>query len=213
MSTDIVLASAAAAPAATPPATVDHPGNLPGAAVSDGYAVQAPADYDVPTFDSFKAEAQRLGIPGEQFPALMKLAEMYEAEMAPALFDRYVRGQAKQTEGVLRQAWGIEYEAKLAAARRAWDTFVDPADADSIDQVGNNPVVLRLLARVGARITSGGSGGGLSVRHAESDIIPEDDFRELMRDLTGPYWDPQHPRHPYVKARVARHHEALTRKR
>lgn len=76
---------------------------------------------------------------------------------------------------------------------------------------GNTPAwVYRVLAKVGKELKEdpGAQNAG---------ILAQDDIGELMRGKPGdedaPYWNPQHPQHKSVVAKVQRHHEAQSNAR
>jgi hypothetical protein len=76
---------------------------------------------------------------------------------------------------------------------------------------GNTPAwVYRVLAKVGKELKEDPG--------AQNDgILAQDDIGELMRGKPGdedaPYWNPQHPQHKSVMAKVQRHHEAQSNAR
>ena len=76
---------------------------------------------------------------------------------------------------------------------------------------GNTPAwVYRVLAKVGKELKEDPG--------AQNDgILAQDDIGELMRGKPGdedaPYWNPQHPQHKSVVAKVQRHHEAQSNAR
>lgn len=75
---------------------------------------------------------------------------------------------------------------------------------------GNTPAwVYRILAKVDKEM---GEDGGLG----DESILSDDSLEELMKGKPGdedaPYWNPQHPQHKVVKAKVERHHQAAAAK-
>lgn len=97
--------------------------------------------YDAEVSQAFKAEAQKMGVSPEQYAWMM---EKYEEAVAGS------SGSAELAEQNLRNDWGKSFERNLNYARAAWDAFA-PSDMD-INDVGNNPAVLKILARVGAEL-------------------------------------------------------------
>ena len=51
----------------------------------------------------------------------------------------------------LQQSWKTtqEFDANVQSAFKAFDAFADPADRDKVDAIGNNPIIVRLLANIG----------------------------------------------------------------
>lgn len=90
--------------------------------------------------------------------------------------------------------------------------FGDEAElAAAMGPQGNTPAwVYRVLAKVGKELREDPG--------AQNDgILAQDDIGELMRGKPGdedaPYWNPQHPQHKSVVAKVQRHHEAQSNAR
>lgn len=90
--------------------------------------------------------------------------------------------------------------------------FGDEAElAAAMGPQGNTPAwVYRVLAKVGKELKEDPG--------AQNDgILAQDDIGELMRGKPGdedaPYWNPQHPQHKSVVAKVQRHHEAQSNAR
>lgn len=54
----------------------------------------------------------------------------------------------------LRKAWPNQQDFELNAgnAYRAFKAFADPADQDAMDELGNNPLMVRLLANIGREL-------------------------------------------------------------
>lgn len=97
--------------------------------------------YDEASHTAFKSEAQKMGLSPEQYAWAM---EKYEESVAST------GTTAESAESSLRELWGKSFDRNLDYARSAWDAFA-PSDMD-INEVGNNPAVLKLLARVGAEL-------------------------------------------------------------
>lgn len=124
-------------------------------------------DYDPEVSTQFKSEAQKAGLSPEQYAWMM---EKYESEVSRLSM---TPDKAEQT---LRQSWGKSFDTNLNYARQAWDAF-GPSDI-SIDEVGNNPQVLKILARVGAEL---GEDKPSAKGAAPSRGMSEDDINEIIR--------------------------------
>lgn len=57
---------------------------------------------------------------------------------------------AEKAEAVLRERWGDEFESKAMRAMKAYEVFV-PSHI-SIEEIGNNPIILDILAQVGTEL-------------------------------------------------------------
>jgi hypothetical protein len=170
-----------------------------------GYEWKPPEglDIDQTRAKAFADEAHAAGLSKKQYEFVMgKYADMMTKDL-PQMVSDFVEGQRGGVEQQLRQAWGQEYDANMKHAVAAFNAFTDDAERAEIDRIGNNPVLLRILARVGREL-----GEDKSVENA---ILPTDDIEALMRDKAGAYWNAQHPQHAAVKARVTRHYEAVAK--
>lgn len=105
-----------------------------------------------------------------------------------------VQGNQKQAAiDVLKKDWGENFDANVQAAQKGFLTYADEQDKANIDQLGNNPALLRLLAKIGKDIKEDSDvkgGGGSSIEDVET----------LMRSVA--YWDDKHPDHKSTKQKV-----------
>ncbi|MGD9742289.1 MAG: hypothetical protein AB7V53_06575 [Dongiaceae bacterium] len=144
--------------------------------------------------------------------------------MAAALHDGFLEQQAalrqeaasaerlaqEELEAALARDWGPARDAKLAAARRAAETFAEePATLDRLEQAIGAAAVLKLFARIGEsmgedRMLGAGNGAGrLTPADAEAEIRRV--RGEAMKDPRHPLVDKTHPDH----GRLVRELEAL----
>lgn len=123
--------------------------------------------YDPEVTQAFKAEAQKAGLSPEQYAWVM---DKYEESLAQSS----ITPQAAETS--LRQAWGKSFDSQLINARAAWDAFA-PSDMD-INEVGNNPAVLKILARVGAEL---GEDKPTAKNSARPTAMSEDQINEIIK--------------------------------
>lgn len=125
--------------------------------------------YSEEASNAFKAEAQKAGLSPEQYAWIM---EKYEQNLDSAIQSN----TPEAAEGVLRQAWGKSFDAQLNNARAAWDAFA-PSDMD-INSVGNNPAVLKILARVGAEL---GEDKPTARNSSRPSVMNEEQINEIIR--------------------------------
>ena len=113
-------------------------------------APESPAEYEyefnIPgvqaeSTEAFKEEALQMGLSVDQYKFLMG---KYEAEIS-----QYVP-TAEKAEATLKADWGPDYQANLKNAYRAFEEYV-PSDV-SIEDIGNNPAVIKILAAIGAEL-------------------------------------------------------------
>ena len=103
-----------------------------------------------------------------------------------------------QVAAELRAEWKSEkdYSTNLRNAFRAFDAYAAPGDKERMDEIGNNPVVIRLLARIGADLAedapiAAGTPEATSWQ-SQVDAIRADPI----------YNDPKHPQHKAMKDKM-----------
>lgn len=147
--------------------------------------------------------AHKLGLTPAQMSGLMEFYAGYAGE-------GFKQNQASTAAAMnasaqaLKQEWGAAYDQKLSLASRAAKHFGgdDLIKALNDSGFGNNPHLIRALAKVGANLgegglTTGGSGGFA--------MTPQEALKEanrIMGDRSGPYWAKDHPEHNETVKRV-----------
>ena len=98
-------------------------------------------------------------------------------QRAPALMQGAKQLDDKAASAELRKDWKTddEFNQNVGLAFKAFSAFASEADRAKIDEIGNNPIVLRLLANIGKEMQEDtpASGGG----------IPEGDFNSKVAEL------------------------------
>lgn len=146
---------------------------------------------------SFRARALEANLTQKQFDFMMG---MY-FEIAPRLVHGAFEVDRQSTEAELRQTWPSEreYQESVRNAWAAWEGFAAPADRGRANEIGNHPVIIRLLARVGAEMREG---GGIPV-DAVGGATP--DVQSLLR--SDAYLNQSHPDHASVSAKVRAYYQ------
>lgn len=147
-----------------------------------------------PTTQSFLKRCHAKGMTNVQVQEVLNFAL---TEWAPKLVE--ANGELAQEEAVsqLRDTWKSdqEFNHNLQSAYRAFMAYADSADRDQIDSIGNNPIVIRLLANIGREMSEDRPAGGLSAPGAGSQ-----DALTLMQSEA--YRNPNHPDHERVSRQV-----------
>lgn len=108
----------------------------------DAYAYELTSlPVDEEASNAFKQEALQAGLSVEQYEFIMK---KYEDNVGQFVHT------AEKAERTLKEAWGNEYAQNMAYANRAFEEYV-PSDV-SLDEIGNNPAIIKILARIGAEL-------------------------------------------------------------
>lgn len=126
-----------------------------------------------PEMQGFLKAAHSKGITNDQMSFV--LGEYLQR--APALMQGAKQLDDKAAAAELRQTWKTddEFNQNVGLAFKAFSAFASEADRAKIDEIGNNPIVLRLLANIGKEMQedSPANGGG----------IPEGDFNSKVAEL------------------------------
>jgi hypothetical protein len=140
-------------------------------------------------------QKQYEGVMGEYFAQIGTLANQsgqFSADKAKADLLTFYK-----TDDALR--------ANVRLAYQAFSAYADKGDMELIDQIGNIPAVVRVLAKVGKEM---GEDPGISA----DTVLAGDSIEHLMRGKAGdedaPYWNPKHPAHASTVAKVTKYHEA-----
>lgn len=173
---------------------------------ADEYKFEPPAgleafDLDPDQSAAFRKEAHAMGLTQKQYQTVM---EKYAA-MIPGIAEQAVNYGRGKAESALKDYYGTPEKTtkNVRLAFKAFNAYADEADAKEINRIGNMPAVIKILAKVGREMQEDPGVGGDSILAAES-------IDELMAEGS-PYWDPKHPKHAQVKAKVTAHHEAAAK--
>jgi hypothetical protein len=173
---------------------------------ADDYALAKPdgVAYSDELAAGFRNAAFAAGLSDRQAKALHDFYVKTASEQAAG---EAARGAAasEELEGELRHAWGAQFDAKVALARRAARAFAPPEAIDALSASVEAPALLALFARIGEAMGEDrlvGDGGALAAvapDHARSEIAR---IEGQMTDPRSPLMDRAHPEH-----------EALVRRR
>ena len=151
-----------------------------------------------PSMQGFLKGAHSKGITNDQLSYI--LGEYWKT--APELVQGAKKLDDKAAAEELKKEWktDAEFRQNLGAAFNAFNAFASEADRARIDKIGNNPVVLRLLANIGKemREDTPANGGGLpeadfntkvAELRAELEKLPQSDPRrkQIKAELDGLY--------------------------
>ncbi|HAS0832738.1 TPA: hypothetical protein QHZ08_002359 [Enterobacter cloacae] len=150
-----------------------------------------------PRMQSFMKSAHAKGITNDQMSFI--LGEY--AQRAPELVGGAAALDSETASTQLREVWktDAEFNKNIGLAFRAFNSLADDADKGRIDEIGNNPMVIRMLAKVGAEMQEDAPAGG------DVDLEEQQTIRDLMKSPA--YMDPKHADHERVSARVKAYYQ------
>ena len=150
-----------------------------------------------PRMQSFMKTAHAKGITNDQMSFI--LGEY--AQRAPELVNGAAELDSEAATTQLREVWktDAEFKKNIGLAYRAFNSLADDADKGRMDEIGNNPMVIRMLAKVGAEMQEDAPAGG-DINLAEQQTI-----RDLMKSPA--YMDPKHADHERISAQVKAYYQ------
>ncbi|WP_431646355.1 hypothetical protein [Enterobacter hormaechei] len=150
-----------------------------------------------PRMQSFMKSAHAKGITNDQMSFI--LGEY--AQRAPELVVGAAALDSEAASTQLREVWktDAEFNKNIGLAFRAFNSLADDADKGRIDEIGNNPMVIRMLAKVGAEMQEDAPAGG------DVNLEEQQTIRDLMKSPA--YMDPKHADHERVSARVKAYYQ------
>ncbi|CZY11482.1 hypothetical protein [Enterobacter hormaechei] len=150
-----------------------------------------------PRMQSFMKTAHAKGITNDQMSFI--LGEY--AQRAPELVGGAAELDSQYATTQLREVWktDAEFKQNIGLAFRAFNSLADDADKGRIDEIGNNPMVIRMLAKVGAEMQEDAPAGG------DVNLEEQQSIRDLMKSPA--YMDPKHPDHERVSAKVKAYYQ------
>uniref|UniRef100_UPI002044D579 hypothetical protein n=1 Tax=Enterobacter hormaechei TaxID=158836 RepID=UPI002044D579 len=150
-----------------------------------------------PRMQSFMKTAHAKGITNDQMSFI--LGEY--AQRAPELVGGAAELDSQSATTQLREVWktDAEFKQNIGLAFRAFNSLADDADRGRIDEIGNNPMVIRMLAKVGAEMQEDAPAGG------DVNLEEQQTIRDLMKSPA--YMDPKHADHERVSAQVKAYYQ------
>ncbi|MDU1559360.1 MULTISPECIES: hypothetical protein [Enterobacter] len=150
-----------------------------------------------PRMQSFMKTAHAKGITNDQMSFI--LGEY--AQRAPELVGGAAELDSQSATTQLREVWktDAEFKQNIGLAFRAFNSLADDADRGRIDEIGNNPMVIRMLAKVGAEMQEDAPAGG------DVNLEEQQTIRDLMKSTA--YMDPKHADHERVSAKVKAYYQ------
>lgn len=139
---------------------------------------EAPEGADTTVFESFSPIAKELGLSQDQVNALVKFDIERMGGMPQQLREK---ADAQMQEGLKQMASEMgkeKYDAAIRLANQTLKTFADDQVGRWLEEsgMGNSPVLVRLLAKIGERLTedspNGGGQGGMTERTPENIMYP-----------------------------------------
>lgn len=145
-----------------------------------------------PKMQGFLKSAHAKGLTNDQLSFV--LGEYMQR--APELVGGAAQLDQEAAGTALREVWktDAEFNKNIGLAYRAFNSLADEADKGRIDEIGNNPMVIRMLAKIGGEMQEDSPAG------SDINLEEQQSIRDLMK--SDAYMDSKHADHEKVSARV-----------
>jgi hypothetical protein len=167
-----------------------------------GYTFEPPEDLkdielDAERTQEFKQFCHGLGLTTKQYQGVM---ERYVGTIGD-IAEQAMQYQRTECEAQLKAVWKNDADIRknVGLALKAFNALADEDIKAELPRLGNNPALLRILAKVGAEMQEDTATVAQHVQQPE-------DLSALMKNPA--YWNEQHPDHERIKAKVRAHFEA-----
>lgn len=150
-----------------------------------------------PRMQSFMKSAHAKGITNDQMGFIIS----EYAQIAPELVNGAAALDSEAAATQLRETWktDAEFNKNIGLAFRAFNSLADDGDKGRMDEIGNNPMVIRMLAKIGAEMQEDAPAGG------DVNLEEQQSIRDLMKSPA--YMDPKHADHDRVSAQVKAYYQ------
>jgi hypothetical protein len=165
---------------------------------------EKPEAYDVKAPDSlkdvvlneesmtqFKGLAFKLGLNPKQVTELSKFYFDTTAKSLESVTAQQTQVK-EQAVAALKKEWAGNYDTNLALAKKA-AIAVGGEELLANPTLANDPMFIRAMANVGAKLSEQSLAGGRNGSPAPQD--PRAEAQRILADKKDPYWLPQHPQH------------------
>jgi len=171
---------------------------LPDVKRPDGYPAFNPEE-----IKPILQKAHELGLNNNQIAGLYQ--SFMEGEISKyGQFKEQSETSKLNAETTLRKEWGSSFDEKLGVAKRVLNEYGGAESQAWAEQNGNDPVLIKLLANVGKRLSEDGIGG----KAASFSMSPEEANAEI-RKIQGEAM--LNPKHPYVDRSNPEHEVVMNR--
>lgn len=147
-------------------------------------------------FNEFINKAHLAGFTNEQ----INLVAGEYLQAVQSVFDRKMDDDKAEAQKILSETWKTpdELNRNLSNAKKAFEYFASEEEKAQIDSIGNNPLIISLLAKIGNTMRE--DSPILQTQSSES----RDSISALM--MSEAYSDEKHPDHKRVYNQVAKYY-------
>jgi hypothetical protein len=157
--------------------------------------------------NNFKNVAHQIGLNNDQVNALIDY-QVKELDAQQNLVNAGSTNQKEEVEAGLKKEWGYDFDKNLRAAQRAMQVYADDELMDLMNtEVGNNPAVIKLFARLGKDVTEDMAQNTQNNSLQVSPLDAKQEIQQIMADTSHPYFDASNPEHKNAVEHMRQLHE------
>ena len=157
--------------------------------------------------DNFKNVAHKIGLNNEQVNALIDY-QVNELNSQQDFVNAGANNQKEEVEANLKKEWGYDFDKNLKAAQRAMHVYADDDLMELMNtEVGNNPAVIKLFARLGADVTEDMTQNTQNNSLQVSPLDAKQQIQQIMADTKHPYFDASNSEHKNAIEHMRQLHE------
>ncbi|AZS49332.1 hypothetical protein DM558_00415 [Entomomonas moraniae] len=150
-----------------------------------------------PENHAFLSKAHEQGMTSKQVEFVLN----EYARVMPAAFDKFKGLTIEQAQAELTETWKSEadFKSNIKDAFTAFNKYASPEDKGKIDEIGNNPIVIRLLANMGKGLRE-------DAPPAKNTGLEPDNVAKIM--ISDAYRDPRHPDYKEAQRKVREYYQS-----
>lgn len=142
-----------------------------------------------PEFEgSFRKMMHEIGVPNKQANSIYK-TYLSQISNAMNMRDAQMKEQMEKAHNELLNEWGKDFDTNKLMAKRVVEKFGGKETLEAFGELGNNPKVLKFLAKVGKKFSedSFSTVGGVDLTADASSAKSK--IKAIMADKSHPYWN------------------------
>ena len=153
---------------------------------------------------SFAEQSHKLGLNNKQAEGIL---DFYKNNMEGIAQQSKIDTETAQaqSEQVLRQEWGREFDAKVKQAGAIAKANINPEVLDMTlsngTRLGDHPEIIKGFAKI-ASMMSEDKMVSTESENVNSNADIESEISSITNDINGPYWNKSHPDHDKVVQQV-----------
>jgi hypothetical protein len=124
--------------------------------------------------------------------------------------EEYTRGMEEQVTK-LKEEWGAGFAKEIKVAQIALKQFADDSMINEIKESGldSHPTMIKLLNKIGKNLNEDTFARQTVAHLGITKEEAQGEYGKMMNDMTGPYWNADHPNHKAASERMLKLQEII----